>query len=656
MSDSDTPRLRRQVLKGLVAAAGGVSLASRAVDAQAQTAIAGAPADPAPGKAPLPSAAAREAERGTPPELPRLTTKMTGSDFMVDVCKTLNLDYITACPGSTFRALQESFINYGKNKAPEWLTCLHEEVAVGAAHGYAKVAGKPMMAIVHGTVGTQHAAMAIYNAYCDRVPIIIATGNAGAVEDRRPGVEWFHSVQDGAATVRDIVKWDDYPHSLQHFAESMVRGYELSCAQPSGPVFITADAGLQERPLEESEHRKLSIPRLSTPSQPVGDLNALAEAAKMLVAAETPVIVVDRYARSQQGMDTLVQLAELLQAPVVDRFSRLNMPTTHYLYQTGRSGELLSASDCILSLEPVDIYGQFNEVTDQLDRTSNSRIKSNAKLISISTHDSLVRANYQDFQRYLAVDLNIAGDAQATLPFLIEAVKREVDSNRKRLFEARGKQMRAAYKGLVERARADASVAWDATPISSARMYMELWGQIKHEDWALVSDGALASMWPHRLWPLEKSYQFIGGSGGAGVGYQPAAALGAALAHRDAGGRLVVNVCGDGEFNMAPTTMWTAAHHHIPYLTVIQNNRAYHQELMHLQRMANRHNRDVRSAHIGTRIEDPNIDYAKVAQAYGAVGFGPITDPNDLADAFRKGIAAVKSGQPVLIDVVMQPR
>jgi len=309
MSNSGSAPLgRRGFLKGVVIA-GGASIAAP-VGAQAQV-----PADPQDKLAP-PTAAARQAESEPPPELPALTTERSGSDFMVDVCKTLSLDYMAACPGSTFRGLQESFINYGRNISPEWLTCLHEEISVGMAHGYAKVAGKPMAAMVHGTVGTQHAAMAIYNAYCDRVPIIIITGNAGAADERRPGVEWIHSVQDGAATVRDFVKWDDYPRSLQHFSESMVRGYALACAQPPGPVFITADAELQEGPLHAREQGRLSIPRLMMPSQSVGDANALAEAAKMLVAAQSPVIIADRYARSQQGMDNLVKLAELLQALV----------------------------------------------------------------------------------------------------------------------------------------------------------------------------------------------------------------------------------------------------------------------------------------------------------------------------------------------------
>src|SRR3984957_10821459 len=349
MAKSDTSGLhRRRFLKGVVAAGGATMAVSKAASAQAS--------QPAKANAPTPTAAAQAKERDRPPEVERLTTEKTGSDFMVDVCKTLNIDYIASCPGSTFRALQESFINYGANKRPEWLTCLHEEVSVGMAHGYAKVAGKPMAAIMHGTVGTQHASMAIYNAYCDRVPMLLFTGNAGPLEERRPGVEWFHSAQDGAATVRDFVKWDDSPMSLQHFAESMVRGYALACAQPPGPVFIVADTKLQEDPLEE---RKLKIPRLTMASQTAGDPNALREAARMLVAAESPVIIADRYARSQGAMDDLVRLAELLQAPVIDNRARMKMPKTHYLCQSERGGTLIAQADCILSLEPVDLFGQL---------------------------------------------------------------------------------------------------------------------------------------------------------------------------------------------------------------------------------------------------------------------------------------------------------
>jgi thiamine pyrophosphate-dependent acetolactate synthase large subunit-like protein len=639
---------RRRFLSG-AAIAGGAALVS---EAGAQVHF---DAGSHPPKASPPTAAHMAAERNQPPELDKLTAEKTGSDFMVDVCKTLDIGYIAACPGSTFRGLQESFINYGRNFKPEWLTCLHEEVSAGLAHGYAKVAGKPMAAIMHGTVGVQHASMAIYNAWCDRVPILLLTASAGPVEDRRPGVEWMHSVQDGAATVRDFVKWDDYPWSLQSFAESVVRAYTLATAHPQAPVLITADGKLQEMELSKEANAKLKIPKFNRDIEPVADQNALREAAQMLAAAQNPVITADRYARSQNGVDMLVKLAETLQAPVIDLHGRMNFPNTHYLSQWERSGALLAEADCILAIEPADLYGQFHRIQDQLERRDIPRIKANAKVICLSTRNLMVKSNYQDFQRYHFADLMINADGEASMPYLIEAALKETAGS-KPIIEARGHKLREAFGRIGERARLEASYAWDASPISSARLYAELYDQIKGLDWALVSESFFSSHWPHRLWPIEKFYQHIGGSGGAGVGYQPCASLGAALAHRDAGGRFVVSVTGDGEFNMAPHTLWTAAHHNIPFLTIVQNNRAYHQEVMHLQRMANRHNRGIDRTHIGVAIRDPNISYAKIAEGYGAVGIGPVSHPGDLRDAMKKGIDAVTAGHPVLIDAVMQPR
>src|ERR1051326_120553 len=154
------------------------------------------------------------AESGTPPEVDVLTTEHCGSDFMVDVLRSLDIDYVCANPGSSFRALHESIVNYGGNQNPEFITCSHEESAIGMAHGYSKIEGKPLAVLAHGTVGLQHAAMGIYNAYCDRVPMFIVVGNTIDATMRRPGVEWEHSVQDAASIVRDFVKWDDTPHSL----------------------------------------------------------------------------------------------------------------------------------------------------------------------------------------------------------------------------------------------------------------------------------------------------------------------------------------------------------------------------------------------------------------------------------------------------------
>src|SRR3977135_117111 len=250
-----------------------------------------------------------------------LTTERSGSAFMVDVLKSLGLEYIASNPGSSFRGLHESIINYGGNESPEFITCCHEESSVGLAHGYSKIEGKPMGVLVHSNVGLQHASMAIFNAYCDRAPVYIIAGNSIDATMRRPGVEWDHSAQDVAAMVRDFTKWDDLPISLPHFAESAVRAYKIAMTPPMMPVLLVADAELQESPV--AENAGLRLPKLTIARPPQGDSASVAEAARLLVAAEKPVIIVDRTARTPAGVTYLVALAEALQAPVVDLAARM---------------------------------------------------------------------------------------------------------------------------------------------------------------------------------------------------------------------------------------------------------------------------------------------------------------------------------------------
>ena len=293
-------------------------MSAAAVGASA-VAFSAAAADPV-----APKAGKKAAKEGAEKQIPR-----PGSDFMVDVIKTLDLRYIAANPGSSFRSLHESVVNYGGNSKPELIMCLHEETSVAIAHGYAKAAGKPMGVMMHGTVGLQHGAMAIYNAWCDRVPIMMFAGNGLDATKRRPGTEWYHSVQDAASLVRDFVKWDDQPVSLQHFAESTVRAYKIATTTPMEPVLIVAEIDLQEDAIEHEAELKIPVLSLTVPSQ--GDSGALAIAARMLVAAKAPVIVVERAARNQEGVQRLVRFAETLNAPVIDLGARMNFPTTHYL-------------------------------------------------------------------------------------------------------------------------------------------------------------------------------------------------------------------------------------------------------------------------------------------------------------------------------------
>lgn len=597
-------------------------------------------------------AAEPKAEGGKKKEKPHpgdVVISRPGSDFMIDVIKTLDLEYMATNPGSSFRSLHESLVNYGGNKAPELITCMHEEAAVAMAHGYAKAAGKPMGAMIHGSVGVQHAAMAIYNAWVDRAPVMIFTGNGLDATKRRPGTEWNHSVQDPALLVRDFVKWDDYPMSLQHFAESTVRAYKVATTPPMEPVLVNADIDLQEEAIHEEN---LRIPKLarSRPSQ--GDRAALAEAAKWLVAAEAPVIIADRCARNAEGVKLLVQLAEALQAPVVDLGGRMNFPTTHPLSHNEARRTLVREADVVLMLEVADPWGQFNTLSDP-HKQHRVTMKPGARLVHVSMQDVFIRSNYQDHQRYMPVDLAINGDAQASLPALLEEVKRATGDDRRNAFAARGAKLKEAYAKEKARAREEAAIGWDLAPVTTARLAAETWNAIKGEPWCLAVSDRIP--WARRLWPATEYHHMLGGSGAQGVGYAAPAALGAALANKTRG-RFTVTFQPDGDLMYSPGVLWTAAYHKIPILYVMHNNRAYHQEVMHLQRMAALHGRRPDQAWIGNIIDNPAIDYAKLAQSMGVWAEGPITDPSALGPALKRAVEQVKRGGPALIDVVCQGR
>jgi thiamine pyrophosphate-dependent acetolactate synthase large subunit-like protein len=599
-----------------------------------------------------PAAAAAQQAPGTPSEVEVLTTDSCGSDYMVDVIKSLGIEYVCANPGSSFRGLQESILNYGGNKGPEFITNCHEESSVAMGHGYFKVEGKPLAVFAHGTVGLQHAAMAIYNAWCDRVPVYIVIGNYLDAAIRRPA-EWYHGVQDAAAMVRDFTKWDDQPISLTHFGESAVRAYKIAMTPPMAPVVISVDAELQEAPIEG---KKPPVPRLIMPGMPQGETGAVMELAQLLVSAENPVLVADRLARTPAGMRLLIELAETLQAGVIDQGGRMNFPSLHPLNQTQRAAAAIGEADVVVGLEVADFWATVNALRDQLHRTTRKTTKPGAKLATITTGDLYIRANYQDFRRMADVDLAIAADGEATLPALIEAVKHLSTGDRKRVFQERGAKLAEAGNTARKRMREAATYAWDASPVSTARVAAELWEQIRNEDWSLVSNYySEAGVWPRRLWDFNKSYQWLGHAGGGGIGYGAPSSVGAALANKKYG-RFSVSLQTDGDLMYAPGVLWTAAHHRIPLLSVMLNNRGYHQEIMHVQRMCNQRNRGIDNGTKGSTLSDPNIDFSKVAQGLGVYAEGPITDPKDLGPALRRAVAAVKRGEPALVDVVTQAR
>jgi acetolactate synthase-1/2/3 large subunit len=366
------------------------------------------------------------------------------------------------------------------------------------------------------------------------------------------------------------------------------------------------------------------------------------------------VIYADRVARTPEGLRLLVQLAEALQAPVCDSSNRLNFPWRHPLNQSRRLRALLSEADVVLALEPGDPFSLFTRA-DRRGRTQPA-LPAGAMKITISSVELAPKGNYQDLQRFASeVDLAMAADAEATLPMLIEEVKRQLPAGRKSSLDARGRALATAHREEMENVKQMAANGWDDSPISVPRMCMELYEQVKGEDWSLVSGAAFQSNLPQALWTADKHYQYIGAHGAAGIGYMAPATLGAALANQKHG-RLSVSIVGDGDLMFGPGILWTAAHERIPLLYVVHNNRSYHMEIMQMQVIANRRQRGIDRVHIGCNIDDPNIDYATMAKSMGVYGEGPILNPRDLGPALKRAIAVVKKGEPALVDVVSQGR
>ncbi|MEP7243475.1 MAG: thiamine pyrophosphate-dependent enzyme, partial [Gammaproteobacteria bacterium] len=388
----------------------------------------------------------------------------------------------------------------------------------------------------------------------------------------------------------------------------------------------------------------LVIPKLPRLIPPAGEPGAVRETARLLADAERPLIIADRAARTPMGLRLMIELAEALQAAVVDVGGRMNFPWRHPLNQTRRRAELAADADVILGLELTDYWGAIG-----------GRSTPGVKRISISSIDLYMKSNYQDFERFTPVDLAIAADAEATLPLLVEEVRKQTSARRRAFFKARGARLAQDHAESLAQSRSAAAVGWDSQPITTARLCAELYEQIRNEDWALCNGTVFQNYWPQQLWSANHHHQYIGDAGAYGLGYLPGASVGAALAHRKHG-RLPVAIGGDGDLLFSPAALWTAAHHKIPLLYLVHNNRAYHQEIMYVQSMAVKRQRGIDRAHIGNAITEPNVDFAKLAASLGIYSEGPITDPGELGPALARAVAVVKRGEPVLVDVISQGR
>ena len=575
------------------------------------------------------------------------------SDVIVDVIKALGIEYVAFNPGATFRGLHDSLVNYGGNRNPEVIFCCNEEIAVDIASGYAKATGKPMAVIVHNIVGLLQAAMAIFNAWVDRTPVLVLGGVGPIdVEKRRHWIDWIHSSVYQGAVVKDYVKWDEQASSLPSAIDALLRGYQLANTSPKGPVYLCFDSSQQEGEVSQP----VDIPDVSrylAPSPVQGDPEALNKAAGLLVKAERPVVMANHLSREPGAVETLVKLAELLSLPVIDCGDMVSFPNTHPLDLTGVEKELLSQADLVLCINVSDLGQALSAFSRERGAAP---LPGQGKIVDISLRHFSMRSWVHDFGRLVPVDMSISASPSLALQSLVERCEELLVQNpqRKAGYQKRFARLKARHDDVRRSWLEAAEKARDERPISVSRLHNELWQVIKNEDWVLAHQGL--STWARKLWDWDLPYRYVGSMMGAGLGYGIGTSLGVALANEPLN-RLCIDFQPDGDFLFNTGALWTAAHHHIPLLVVMYNNRTYYNSESHQATIAKMRARPEENTGIGTRILDPVVDYAALARSYGVYGEGPIEDPGALRPALERAVRHVKNKkQPALLDVVTQPR
>ena len=571
------------------------------------------------------------------------------SDIIVDMIKRYEIPFIALNPGASYRGLHDSLVNHGENDPP-MLLCPHEKIAVQIAHGYARHSGKPMVAIVHNLVGLLHAPMGIYYAYLDRAPVFII-GATGPLEEpkRRPYIDWIHSANVQGQAIRDYIKWDYQPNSIEAVPDAFARAYSVMMSTRQGPIYMCYDAGLQEAPLE----RDVKLPPETAawvPAGPAPDAAALAQAADTLAAAKRPVIVADFAARPPHGWDHVIDLAETLGASVWDCNSRLNFPSNHPLNLSMAPEQCYDGADVVLALD-INDFEKPTHVRDIATRTAKSMVPGDAKWIDIGFTDVEISKWSMSYARTSHVDQRLTADVVTAAPLLTDLLKQRIAATPgsaeaiAQRTEAIGKthaEIRAAWRKQAEE-------DWDLQPMSVGRLALETWEVIKDEDWVLTA-GTMHDA-ARRLWDFDRPW--CHGGCELGTGTQIGTSLGVALANKGTG-RLVVDLQPDGDLMFDAGALWIAAKYEIPMLIVMYNNRAYYNDWNHQIVVARNRGTDPSRANIGMDLYDPDPDFAGLARSMGWYSEGPIENGDDVQAALRRAIEQVKKGKPALVDTVCQ--
>jgi thiamine pyrophosphate-dependent acetolactate synthase large subunit-like protein len=572
-----------------------------------------------------------------------------GSDVVAEVTRRVDLKYIALVPGASYRGFHDSIVNYLGNENPQMVICLHEEHAVSIADGYGKVTEEPMAVALHANVGLMHASMPIFNAWCDRTPMVIfgATGPVDA-HRRRPWIDWIHTSKDQASIIRDYTKWDDQPASPQAAVESVLRANQIARSVPYGPVYICLDAGLQEAPLTEG----VAIPdaaRFAPPPPPAAPRESVRKVLDAIDKAKFPLILMGRVSRKQVDWDRRVRFAEAIGAAVLTSSNDPSaFPTAHPLHfaapclrPSKAAIALIEKADLILSLDWLDLAGVFRLSLG----TAQTQVPTDKTIIHCSVDSIRTNGWSMDHQALAAVDIPIFAEPDQFVAQMLDEME---------VKKTPAVKSRPEMKSLTHwNAGGGKSPANSGQPMSLWDMAMTVREFARKQP---VTFARLPIGWPGEAYEFDGPLSFMGNDGGGAVGTGPGHTIGAALALKDTG-RLTIGVLGDGDYLMGVNALWTASRMEIPVMIVVADNRSYYNDEMHQERVAQARSRPVQNRWIGQRIDDPRVDLVAMARAQGFQSEDPVSTTEALAKALRRGaeVVAKAKGGRYLIDSVITP-
>jgi acetolactate synthase-1/2/3 large subunit len=573
-----------------------------------------------------------------------------GSDAVAEVLNRFGFKYAFLNPGSSFRGLQDSLVNFNRNENPKIVLGLHEDVVTAMAQGYATASGRPALCILHNLVGLMHGVMGIFNIYCSGMPVLILGGSGPSDIKLRGPVDYLHSANTQGELVRSFVKWDDEATTVEGVLDSVLRGYKIANTSPKGPIYIAFDSGLQEQLLTEPIIQPdVGQPCFQPPEPPAAKDDVVDRVVDMLIKARYPIVIGGRIGFSPSTTQPVRELVELLGGAYTEDRSFVSMPTLHSQNLTGLR-EALAMADVVLAIDCPDVHWSVGGYTGRRSNTYRKLETKEQKIIDLSLNENADRRWSRVGGPIADTALQVTADPLTALSQIVEVLGQRIQADPKlaprfgRRKNAVAKQKSALRKMQAEKLRA----RWDENPISPARMVAELWATVRNKPWYLTLRNHRS--WPEGIWEFDGAGQYAGHSSGGGLGHGTGASVGAAFACLD-DGRFPVGIIGDGDFLMATGAIWTAVHYKVPLLMVINNNTSWYNDEEHQFKIAKNRGRPPENAYIGTTTRDPDVNICGVSEGHGVYAEGPIINPGDLAGAFQRAVNVVENGGVAVVDV-----